>query len=153
MDVLSILVEAISFVASEGAKGVVAEGAKDACRSVKEFLGKRYPKVDLVHLNQASVSDARRAVVVEDLTTSGAAADPDFAPLAKRLIDAVAEAVRTKGAQTGIELHDFEAASLLIDGVIARGQGVTITKGKFAGHAEFRNVRAGVDEGSAPKKA
>jgi hypothetical protein len=86
------------------------------------------------------------------LTDSGAAADPDFSPLAKRLVDAVAAELRKAGPQTGVQLREFEAASLRINDVVASGAGVIAEKTKIAGHAEITGIRAGVTEDRDPKK-
>jgi hypothetical protein len=86
------------------------------------------------------------------LTSSDAAADPEFSPLAKRLVDAVAAEVRKTSLQTGVHLDDFEAASLRINDVIASGTGVLIKKGRIPGHAEITGIRAGVTGDRDPKK-
>jgi hypothetical protein len=152
MEVLTVIVAALAFAGGEAAKTVVAEGVKDAYRGVKEFLSRKYPLVDLTPVEKAPESKARQAVLVEDLTNSDAAADPDFSPLAKRLVEAVAAEMRKSGPVTGVQLDDFEAASLRIDDVIATGTGVLIKKGRIAGHAEITGIRAGVTEDRDAKK-
>jgi hypothetical protein len=124
---------------------------KDAYRSVKEFPSGKYPQVDLTQVEKAPQSKPRQDVLVEDLTNSGAAADADLSPLAKRLVDAVAAEVRKAGPQTGVQLREFEAASLRIN-VIASGTGVVAEKTKITGHVEITGIRAGVTEGQPPKK-
>jgi hypothetical protein len=152
MEVLTVVAAALSFAGGEAAKTVVAESVKDAYHAVKEFLSRKYPGVDLTPIEKAPESKARQAVLVEDLTNSDAAADPDFLPLAKRLVDAVAAEMRKAGPMTGVQLDDFEAASLRINDVIASGTGVLIKKGRIGGHAEITGIRAGVTEEQTPKK-
>jgi hypothetical protein len=106
----------------------------------------------LAQVEEAPQSKPRQDVLIEDLTNSGAAADPEFSPLAKRLVDAVAAEVKKAGSQTGVELREFEAASLRINDVIASGAGVVAEKTKIAGHAEITGIRAGVAQGESPKK-
>ena len=91
-------------------------------------------------------------MLVENLASSGPPADPEFSPLAKRLVDAVAAEMRKGGPQTGVHLDDFEAASLRIDDVIASGAGVLIKKDQIEGHAEITGIRAGVTGDHDPKK-
>ena len=129
-----------------------ARASKDAYRAVKEFLSRKYSQIDLTSVEKAPQSKARQEVLVEDLTSSGAAADAEFSPLAKRLVDAVAAEVRKTGPQTGVQLDDFESASLRISDVIASGTGVLIKKGRIEGHAEITGIRAGVTEDQNPKK-
>ena len=152
MEVLTAIAAALAFAGGEAAKAVVSEGVKDAYRKTKEFLSRKYPQVDLTPVEKAPESKARQAVLVEDLTNSDAAADPDFSPLAKRLVDAVAAELRKTGGQTGVQLDDFEFASLRINDVIASGTGVLIKRGHITGHAEFTGIRAGVREDQSPKK-
>ena len=130
----------------------MTEGVKDAYRAVKDFLARKYPAVDLAPVEQAPQSKTRQAALVEDLTNSEAAADPEFSPLAKRLVEMVAAELRKTGPQTGVQLDDFEAASLRIGDVVASGTGVLVKKGRIAGHAEFTGIRAGVTEDQNPKK-
>jgi hypothetical protein len=75
----------------------------------------------LTPVEKAPQSKPRQDVLIEDLTNSGAAADPDFSPLAKRLVDAVAAELRKAGPQTGVQLREFEAASLRINLIPAVG--------------------------------
>jgi hypothetical protein len=152
MEVLTAIAAALAFAGGEAAKTVVGESVKDAYRAVKEFLTGKYPKVNLIQIEEAPESKARQQVLIEDLTNSGAAADPDFSPLAKRLVDAVAAEMRKAGPQTGVQLREFEAASLRINDVIASGAGVVAEKTKIAGHAEINGIRAGVTEDQNPKK-
>jgi hypothetical protein len=152
MEVLTVIAAALAFAGGEAAKTVVAEGVKDAYRAVKGFLSGKYPQIDLTPVEKAPQSKPRQDVLIEDLTNSGAAADPDFSPLAKRLVDAVAVEMRKAGPRTGVQLDDFESASLRIDDVIASGTGVLIKKGRIEGHAEITGIRAGITEDRDPKK-
>jgi hypothetical protein len=152
MEVLTVIAAALAFAGGEAAKTVVSESVKGAYHAVKEFLFRKYPQVDLTAVEKAPESKGQQLVLVENLTSSEAAADPDFSPLAKRLVDAVAAEMRKSGPVTGVQLDDFEAASLRIDDVIATGAGVLIKKGRITGSAEFTRVRAGVTEDRDPKK-
>jgi hypothetical protein len=152
MEVLTVIATALAFAGGEAAKTVVSEVVKDAYRAAKEFLSGKYPQVDLTPVEKAPQSKPRQDVLIEDLTNSGAAGDPEFSPLAKRLVDAVAAEMRKTGPQTGVQLREFEAASLRINDVIASGTGVVAEKTKIAGHAEITGIRAGVTEDQNPKR-
>jgi hypothetical protein len=132
---------------------VIGESVKDAYRAVRGFLSRKYPQVDLTAVEKDPESKGQQLVLVEKLANSDAAADPEFSALAKRLVDAVAAEVRTTGPQTGVQLDDFEAASLRINDVIATGTGVLIKRGRIEGSAEFTSIRAGTSEGQNPKQA
>ena len=83
-----------------------------------------------------------------------------FAGGGRRGILAIGEAARRRGRgrdaqggpQTGVQLREFEAASLRINDVIASGTGVVAEKTKIAGHAEITGIRAGVTEDQNPKR-
>jgi hypothetical protein len=152
MEVLTVIATALAFAGGEAAKAAIGEGVKDAYRAVKEFLSHKYPQVDLTPVEKDPESKGQQMVLVEKLTSSEAAADPDFSPLAKRLVDEVAAEMRKTGPPTGVQLDDFESASLRIDDVIASGTGVLIKKGRIEGHAEFTRIRAGITEDQNPKK-
>jgi hypothetical protein len=152
MEVLTVITAALAFAGAEAAKATIGEGVKDAYRAVKDFLARKYPRVDLTAVEKAPQSAGQQMVLAENLTSSEAAADPEFSPLAKRLVDAVAAEVRRTGPQRGVQLDDFEAASLRINDVIASGTGVLIKRGRIQGHAEFTGIRAGVTEDQNPKK-
>jgi hypothetical protein len=152
MEVLTVIAAAVAFAGGEAAKTVVAESVKEAYHAVKDFLAGKYPQVDLAPVEKAPQSAGQQMVLVENLTSSEAAADPEFSPLAKRLVDAVAAEMRKGGPQTGVQLDDLEAASLRIGDVIASGTGVLIKKGRIEGHAEITGIRAGVTEDQNPKK-
>jgi hypothetical protein len=152
MEVLTVIAAALAFAGGEAAKAAIGEGVKDAYRAVKDFLTRKYPQVDLAPVEKVPQSAGQQMVLVANLTSSEAGADPEFSPLAKRLVDAVAAEMRKGGPQTGVQLDDFEAASLRIDDVIASGTGVLIKKGRIEGHAEITGIRAGVTEDHNPKK-
>ena len=84
MEVRTVITAALAFAGGEVAKTIVAEGVKDAYRSVKEFLSRKYPQIDLTPVEKAPQSKPRQDVLIEDLTNSGAAGDAEFSPLAKR---------------------------------------------------------------------
>jgi hypothetical protein len=152
MELLTVIVAALAFAGGAAAKAAIGEGVKDAYRAVKDFLARKYPQVDLTAVEKDPGSKGQQMVLVEKLTSSEAAADPEFSPLAKRLVDAVAAEIRKAGPQTGVQLREFEAASLRINDVIASGAGVIAKKTKIAGHAEITGIRAGVSEDQNPKK-
>jgi len=152
MEVLTVIAAALAFAGGEAAKAAIGEGVKEAYHAVKDFLFRKYPQVDLAAVEKAPQSKGQQLVLVENLTSSGAAADAEFSPLAKRLVDTVAAEVRKTGPQTGVQLDDFESASLRINDVIASGTGDLIKKGRIEGHAEITGIRAGVAEDQNPKK-
>jgi hypothetical protein len=152
MDLLTVIATALAFAGREAAKTVVSEPVKDAYRSVKEFLSRRYAQVDLTALEKTPEAKPRQDLLIEDLTNSDATADEEFWPLAKRLVDEVAAEMRKTGRDTGVHLQEFEAASLRINDVIASGAGVVAQKTKIAGHAEISGIRVGISENQNPKK-
>jgi hypothetical protein len=153
MEVLTVIAAAVAFAGGEAAKAAIGEAVNDAYRALKNFLARRYPQVDLGPVEKAPESTPRQAVLAEDLTNSEAAADPEFALLAKRLVDAVAGEMGQGHGPGGVTLDDFAAASLRIDDVIAAGAGVVIRRGRIDGHVEITHIRAGGGEEAKSKKS
>jgi hypothetical protein len=120
VDVLTVIAAAPAF-AGENAT-VVAQGVQDACRTDKELLVRKYSQVELTAVEVDPVLKGQQMELVKQLTSSGAAADLEFSPLARQLVDAVAAEVRKVSPRRGACL-DFEAVSLCIDNVIRFGTG------------------------------
>ena len=73
---------ALSLALGAGAvvgKEVVSALIKDAYTALKDLIRNRYPKVSIEQLEQAPESKNRRAVVEEDLSSSGAGQDTELA--------------------------------------------------------------------------
>src|SRR5215469_14689821 len=138
---------ALSLALGAGAiagKAVVSELVKDAYASLKNLIKSRYPKVSVEQLEQAPESKNRRAVVVEDLTASGAAKDTELAAAAHRLIKLIEQHAPAAAATIGVDLRDVSAANLRLADIAASGTGVKVDHGTFTGDIDIRGVRAGV---------
>jgi hypothetical protein len=66
MEVLTVIAAALAFAGGEAAKTVVAESVKDAYRSVKEFLSRKYPQVDLTAIEKEPEPKGQQLVLVEN---------------------------------------------------------------------------------------
>jgi hypothetical protein len=70
-------------------KEVVSAVVKDAYAALRSLIKNRYPKVSIEQLEQAPESKNRRAVVEEDLTTSGAGQDAELVAAARKLTELI----------------------------------------------------------------
>ena len=144
---------ALSLALGAGAiagKAVVSELVKDAYASLKNLIKSRYPKVSVEQLEVVPESKSRRAVVEEDLTTSGAAKDTELATAAHTLIKLIEQQAPAAAAAIGVDLKDVSAANLRLADIAASGTGVKVEQSTFTGDIDIRGVRAGVPP-SEPK--
>ena len=144
---------ALSLALGAGAiagKAVVSELVKDAYASLKNLIKSRYPKVSVEQLEVVPESKSRRAVVEEDLTTSGAAKDTELATAAHTLIKLIEQQAPAAAAAIGVDLKEVSAANLRLAEIVAYGTGVKVEHGTFTGDIDIRGVRAGVPP-SEPK--
>ena len=125
-------------------KEVVSSLVKDAYAALKVLIKNRYPKVSIEQLEQTPASKNRRAVVEEDLSTSGAGQDAELVAAARRLTELIQQQAPGVAAAIGVDLKDVEAANLRLADIAACGTGVKVEKGKFSGDIDIRGVRAGV---------
>jgi len=62
MEVLTVIAAALAFAGGEAAKTVVSESVKDAYRKTKEFLSRKYPRVDLTAIEMEPESKGQQLV-------------------------------------------------------------------------------------------
>jgi hypothetical protein len=133
-------------------KTVVSELVKDAYASLKDLVKSRYPKVSVEQLEGGPESEKRRAVIEEDLATSGAGQDTELAAAAHTLIKLIEQHAPAAAAAIGVDLKDVSAANLRLADIAAPGTGVKVEGGRFTGDIDIRGVRAGMSPGDAPER-
>jgi hypothetical protein len=144
---LSLALGAGSIAGKEVVSGIV----KDAYAALKALIKNRYPKVSIEQLEQAPESKNRRAVVEEDLTTSGAGHDAELVAAARKLTELIQQLAPGVAAAIGVDLKDVDAANLRLADIAASGTGVKVEKGKFSGDIDIKGVRAGVQSEDTAK--
>ena len=143
--ITTMIVTALALGAAAGLKTTAEQAVKDAYAGVKALIQRKYADVSLAELEEAPESEARRAVVEEDLAKTDADKDEELLQQARALIDVVEKHDQGTAAAIGIDLEDVEAAYLK-----AGTTGVKVKKGRFKEGIEIDEVRAGKVGGEDP---
>ncbi len=152
MDPLSFLVEALTAGAAASTAGVAEIAIQDAYAGVKQWIQVRYAGVDLAGLEKKPDSQARQAVVKEELAGAGADQDAELLRKVQALTEALAqsEAGRRAAQVVGVKLENLRVdKDLRIADVESSGSGVQVKDSNIGGDLDIRGVRAGKKPGDA----
>ena len=116
MDPITIIVTAVTAGAVAASKDVAAQAVKDGYAALKALIVHKFgQKVDVAALEKGPKSEARQAVLKEELETAGATQDTEVVQQAQALLDLL--------KQHGLELGPSYHAELRGSGAIAQGPG------------------------------
>jgi hypothetical protein len=121
MDPITTIIAALVAGASEAVKPLVGEMLKDAYKGLKTVIQSRYAKVSLAQLEEAPDSQARRAVVAEDLVKAGADKDAELLQHAKAILDAVAAQAQTGSDLIGLDIGKIKTGSMTLEDIVSAG--------------------------------
>jgi hypothetical protein len=147
MDPISIIVAALAAGAAAGVKPAAEQAIKDAYQGIKGLIKRKYARVNIEVLEGGPASDARKAVVREDLEQTGAGQDEEVLRQAQVVLEAIRKYAPEAARAVGVTIEKVEAGAISISDVHAEGAGVIIRDGKIQGPIDVRGVRAG-DGGS-----
>jgi hypothetical protein len=148
------IVSAIALGAAAALKEVSSQAVRDAYSGLKALIQRKYASVPLAQLEENPASKARRAVVEEELTASGAEHDEDLLQHAKAVLEAVQQHAPETGAAIGVDLEEVKGAALRIADLVASGAiSLKVTKGDFSGNLDISGVHAGQSVAEPTKKA
>lgn len=139
----AIVAEAVAVGAAAGLGDAAKQAVVDAYQKLKGVVSGRYGQVGVELLEQQPDSEARRAVLVEDLQRAGADGDGELLAAAQALIEVVRAHEAAAGVAVGVDLERVEAAALRIREVSSTGAGVRVVDGSFEGDIEIGSVQAG----------
>ena len=103
MDPVSVVVTALAAGAAAGLKPAAEQVVKDAYAGLKALIQRKWQQVSVNQLEANPASEARQAVVKEDLARTNAANDRDLLALADKVLDAVAQHARVAAAGRGFD--------------------------------------------------
>ena len=149
MDPITMIVAALAAGAAEALKDTAAAAVKDAYAGLKGFLARKYPKVGVEAVEEKPESEARRAVVAEDLADAGADKDEELLAAVGQLVEALRTHAPEAGASVGVDLEKVSAEYLRLRDIASTGTGVRVKEGEFRGGIDIEGVRAG-GGGSSP---
>jgi hypothetical protein len=156
MDPISIIVMALITGAAAALKPTTEQVIKDAYAGIKGLIQRKFGHVDVSMLEANPASEARQAVVQEDLEQAGAGQDEELLRQAKALLDAIQTHAPDAPKAVGIDLENIKGASLTAERILAQGPRATGVKVKGAdieGDIRFSDVTARSGEDTPPKKA
>jgi len=155
MDPLTIIVTALVVGAAAGLKPTAEQAVKDAYAGLKALILRKYAQAtgSIGQLEVTPASQARQAVVKEDLEKTSAAQDPELLQGAKAVLDTVQAHDPAAAATVGVTIEHVKGASLRLAEIIASGPGpvtgVSVKEAEFTGDIEIKDVR--VESGKSPK--
>ncbi len=152
MEPITAIVTALALGAAAGLKGTTEQLITDGYTALKTLIKSQFPQASssVDQLEHAPDSQARRAVVEEDLTTEGAGHSPELLQHAKALLDVIAQRAPTTAEVIGVSLTDITGASLRITDVLSSGSGVSVEGADIGGEINIQGVRAGQQGGNHP---
>jgi hypothetical protein len=159
MDPITIIVSALGLGAAAGLQATAEQAVKSGYASLKSLIQRRYAAAapGIEQMERAPNSKARRDVVKEDLEGTQAASDAELLVAAKSLLDLIRTGSPETASAVGISLKEIEAASLTLDGILARAtrsaRGVVVEKSKFTGDVKISNISVGVVKNDRAKAA
>ena len=143
MDPITMIVAALAAGAADALKDTAAAAVKDAYAGLKGFLARKYPKVGVETVEEKPESEARRAVVAEDLADAGAEKDEELLAAVGQLVEALRTHAPEAGASVGVDLEKVSAEHLRLRDIASTGTGVRVKEGEFRGGIDIEGVRAG----------
>ncbi|MEU1550810.1 hypothetical protein [Nocardia sp. NPDC005745] len=148
-----VVAAAVAVGAVAGLTDTAKQAVADAYQKLKALVAGRVGSSVVESVERQPDSNARRAVLVEDLQRAGTENDQQLLAAAQALLAVVRAHEATAGAAVGVDLERVSAAALRIREVISTGTGVRVIGSDFAGDIEIGSVRAGNAEPQDPPPA
>lgn len=149
MDPISAIAAALAAGATAALKDSATDAIKTAYRGLKDLVAAKFSSVNVGQLEAKPESEARRALVAEDLAEAGAVDDAELLAAAKTLLGHLAAQGAEGAAALGVDLEDIKAANLVIEDIMSSGGGIRAKKIVADGDIRISGVRAGGSEGAS----
>lgn len=137
MEPITAIATAIALGAAAGLQGTAEQAVRDAYTGLKALIQRRYAAVDLTQLEKAPSSDARQAVLREELAEAGADKDEEVLRGVRALMEIVSARHPEAAEAIGIKVEDVSEISGQIIHSSASAQGISVV------HTGKGNVRIG----------
>ena len=145
------IVTALALGAAAGLQETAAQAVKDAYGAVKSLIQKKYRRVDLAILEDDPSSEARQAVVKEEIAKTDMAQDAELAELVRQLVDAIEANAPQAAELIGVDLGNLQNAAVEF-GTVTTTAGTGVRTGDLTGSTlKFGNVTTG-PQGNDPSK-
>jgi hypothetical protein len=144
MDPVSVVVTALVAGATAGLKPAAEQAVKDAYAGLKALIQRKWQQVSVGQLEANPTSEARQAVVKEDLAQTEAGKDRELLAMADKLLETVARHAPDVAQSIGVKLKDIKSGGALrIRDVTAEGIGIDVGTADVQGDIDISGVRAG----------
>ena len=144
MDPVSVVVTALAAGATAGLKPAAEQAVKDAYAGLKALIQRKWQQVSVGQLEANPTSEARQAVVKEDLAQAEAGKDRELLAMADKVLEAVSRHAPGIAKSIGVKLEDIKSGgSLRIRDVTADGVGVDVGTADVQGDIDISGIRAG----------
>jgi hypothetical protein len=152
MEPITAIVTALALGAAAGLKGTAEQLIKDGYTTLKTLITSKFPQASasVDQLEHTPDSQARRAVVEENLTKVGAGHSAEILEQAKALLDMITHRAPHTSEVIGVSLTDITGASLRIADILSSGSGVSLVGADIGGDITIQDVRAGQHGGHYP---
>jgi len=141
MDPLSLIFSAVVSGAAAALKPTAEKAVKDGYEALKALIKRKWRGVALEPIERDPASEARQAVLKEDLQAQGGLADREVLEHAKALLAAVKEHDPGAAEGAGVTIEDIDAgATANIEDVAGEGA-VAIRRVKANQDVNIRGVR------------
>jgi hypothetical protein len=146
MEPITTILAALVAGASAAIEPLAGQVLTDAYQGLKTFIQTHYAKVGLSQLEESPDSQARRAVVAEDLVKAGGQKDGELLRLSKVLLDKLASQTPSHGKSTAVDIWRVKAASITLEDIVGSEDAVRIREVESAGAIVVKNIRSGQDK-------
>ncbi len=152
MQPVDIIVMALALGAAAGLQATTEQAIKDIYSSLKDLLRSKYGDLHLALLEEDPASEARRAVVREELAKSEAPRDVTLLEAANQLLYAISRHGSWVPQIVGISMVDVTAAIVTIEKLTASdGTGAELLRGEY-GEIHVGEVSVGKGKEGRPKR-
>jgi hypothetical protein len=151
MEIATVIVTALAIGAATGIKSVAEQAVRDGYEALKTLFKTKYPKIDIVSLEQKPNSESRREVVKEDIIDAHVDRDMEIIEKVDILLKKIEALPNEALPAIGVNLENIKGVSLIIEDIIATGAGVNVKSGEFQGDITIKKVHAGNKENNDPK--
>lgn len=135
-------------------KEAASDAVKDAYGLLKAWVKKRYPNVSVDQLDKQPASEARQAVVAEDLEREGASKDAELVKLAQSVVALIQQQGSDVARSIGVDVGKLDKAIVTLGNITVTGRGVTGVKMDHVSDSTLRIGNVSVSsESEPPKKA
>lgn len=153
MDPVTMVAAAVAAGAAAGLTDTAKQAVAEAYQALKGVITRRHASVDVTVVEADPLAPARRAVLVDALTHSGAGEDSELLAAAGHLWDVVEQRAPRLPEVIGVRVSRSSSGELEISEVVSSGTAVVVEETSVEGKVKITGVRAGMVESPHPPSA